>query len=190
MALIGFGRQFNYGLAENDEEVSQDKSELERIAYTRLSILFALLSGLSVALNTWVMKHYVKAHQFGVIQLNLDGYLLCSLVLLVGFFMYGPENYSWQDIGSSFLSSFFQLVGFALMTQALKTGQGGPIQAVDSLKVLMPLVLGGAFDNKPLSLMQYGGMLSGIIGALVISWAIRKSAPSEKVAEQFTEQLL
>jgi hypothetical protein len=42
-----------------------------------------------------------------------------------------------KAIGASVLS----LVGTASMTQAFKTGKGGPIQAIDSLKCLVPLFL-------------------------------------------------
>lgn len=53
--------------------------------YLILSVIFAVMCGLSFALNSFVMKYYPRKYKFDVIQLNLDGYLICSIFLVTGY---------------------------------------------------------------------------------------------------------
>ena len=76
-----------------------------------------------------------------MIQLNLDGYLICAVILAIGYFVKGPSAYSIGDVLKATAASVLSLIGTASMTHAFKTGKGGPIQAVDSLKVLVPLLM-------------------------------------------------
>ena len=87
------------------------------------------------------MKYYVKKFNFGVVQLNLDGYMFCVAFLLTGYIIFGPEKYSTADLSMSLASAVLSVFGTAAQTQALKTGKGGPIQAIDSLKCLVTLFL-------------------------------------------------
>ena len=87
------------------------------------------------------MKHYVQKFKFDVIQLNLDGYLICAIILMTGYFVEGPSAYSIADVLKAVAASVLSLIGTASMTKAFTTGKGGPIQAIDSLKVLVPLLM-------------------------------------------------
>ena len=87
------------------------------------------------------MKHYPRKYNFSVIQLNLDGYLICCVFLLSGYFIAGADLYSSDDMWKAFWAAVLSLIGTASMTEAFKTGKGGPIQAIDSLKCLVPLLL-------------------------------------------------
>ena len=62
MALIGFGKPKAEDSGSTDEIV-----EGERQKWLWLSIFFAIICGLSFALNSFVMKHYVKKFDFSVI---------------------------------------------------------------------------------------------------------------------------
>ena len=79
--------------------------------------------------------------------MNLDGYIICAIILAIGYFYKGPSTYSFADVLKATAASVLSLVGTASMTQAFKSGKGGPIQAVDSLKVLVPLLM-NMFINK------------------------------------------
>ena len=92
-----------------------DNQTSSPLNYMTLSLLFALLSGFLLALNSLVMKHYIRNYNFDVVQLNLDGYLICSLFLATCFICYGPTNYSWIDIARALACSIFSLTAFASM---------------------------------------------------------------------------
>ena len=105
------------------------------------------MCGFSFALNSFVMKHYVLKFKFDVIQLNLDGYLICAVILAIGYFVKGPSAYSIGDVMKAVTASVLSLIGTASMTHAFKSGKGGPIQAIDSLKVLVPLLMNIALHS-------------------------------------------
>lgn len=55
------------------------------------------------------------------------------------------------------------------LTKALNCGKGGPIQAIDSLKSLIPLMLNVLFRGLLPSWLQLGGVALGIMGAAVVA---------------------
>ena len=61
------------------------------------------------------------------------------MLLLTGYIIVGPSAYSVSDVLKAVAASVLSLIGTASMTKAFMTGKGGPIQAIDSLKVLVPL---------------------------------------------------
>ena len=135
-----------------------------------LSVFCAVLCGASFAVNSLVMKHYVKEYNFGPIQLNLDGYMVCVIFLCSGYFIYGPSEYTRSDIVKSSASGVLSLLGTAAMTRAFKTGKGGPIQAIDSLKCLVPLFLNVILKQQVPTNMQVSGIICGMLGATIVSW--------------------
>ena len=86
-----------------------------------------MLCGLSFAVNSLVMKYYVQKFNYGVIQLNLDGYVVFAPVLIAGYLLFGPQKYSNGDIAMAFACNLLSIFGTAAMTHALKIGKGGPI---------------------------------------------------------------
>ena len=56
-----------------------------------IAIFFAILCGISFAFSTLVMKYYVQKFGYGVIQLNLDGFIVFAPVLLIGYLVFGPQ---------------------------------------------------------------------------------------------------
>lgn len=85
-----------------------------------------------------------------------------------------------MDVLKAVAAAVLSLVGTASMTQAFKTGKGGPIQAIDSLKVLVPLIMNMILLKQIPSWMQFAGMASGIAGALVISFKAKKEADDKQ----------
>ena len=99
----------------------------------------------------------------------------------MGYFYTGPSQYSLADVLKAVAASVLSLIGTASMTHAFKTGKGGPIQAIDSLKVLVPLLMNLFLNSQVPTWMQVAGMLCGILGALVISF--KTKVQSNKVAD-------
>ena len=118
----------------------------------------------------------------------MDGYFICSIILAAGYFLKGPSAYSIGDVMKAVAASVLSLIGTASMTHAFKTGKGGPIQAIDSLKVLVPLIMNIIFYNQMPTLMQYSGMISSILGALIISFKTKEVA-AVKVADNVNPTL-
>ena len=116
------------------------------------------------------MKYYVQKFNYGVVQLNLDGYMVCVPFLLAGYLIYGPSSYSMADIAMSLASAVLSVIGTASMTQALKTGLGGPIQAIDSLKCLVTLLLDIWIKSSDPTWLQLLGIACGILGVVIVSW--------------------
>ena len=114
---------------QEDEAIEEgpELTEYDQQKYLLLSVVFALICGLLFSINSFVMKYYPKKYGFSVIQLNLDGYLICSIFLAIGFFIKGASTYSGVDILKAIGASVLSLIGTASMTQAFKSGKGGPI---------------------------------------------------------------
>lgn len=62
------------------------------------------------------------------------------------------------------------MCGGIALTTALKSGKGGPINAIDSLKSLIPLFLNIIFRGLVPSLLQILGVICGIVGATIIGF--------------------
>ncbi len=78
-------------------------------------------------------------------------------------------QYSKFDIVEGIFCSFVSMGGTVSLTKALNCGKGGPIQAIDSLKSLIPLLLNVLFRGLVPSVLQFTGVVLGIAGALVIA---------------------
>ena len=111
--------------------------------------------------------------------------MICSIFLAIGYFVKGPSTYSIADVMMATAASVLSLIGTASMTHAFKTGKGGPIQAIDSLKVLVPLLMNIILHSQVPTWMQGFGMVSGILGALIISFKTKEIA--ERVSEEKTQ---
>ena len=66
-------------------------------------------------------------------------------------------------------TALLSVLGTGAMTHALKTGKGGPIQAIDSLKCLFSLLLDISVKKNNPNSKQVLGIACAIIGAVIIS---------------------
>lgn len=130
-----------------------------------LSILFAIGCAFCYAINALIMKHFIKEVGFTPIQLNLDGFFVCSIYMAFCFFTTSTV-YTMQDILLVCFSSVLSLIGVTSLTIALTTGKAGPIYSIDSLKSLIPLFLNIIFDKNYPTSLQYLGIFLGIAGAV------------------------
>ena len=114
------------------------------------------------------MRHYVREVGFSALQLNVDGFMVCAVVLTCCFVM-TDTHYTMFDIAEGIFCSFVSMGGTVSLTKALNCGKGGPIQAIDSLKSLIPLALNVMFRGLVPSWLQFGGVCLGILGAGVVA---------------------
>lgn len=177
--MVGFGSpppeissQAEAGATVSDEPVLGDDAERGGSAIdTWLAIFFAILTGLCFSLNSFVMKYYVDKIGFTPFQLNMDGYMVCNIFLTAGFFYMGGFSYYDTSINvKAMTSSFLSLVGTTAMTIALQTGKGGPIQAIDSLKSSVPLLLNVVIYQDIPNYLQIGGFVVATLGAGVMAF--------------------
>jgi uncharacterized membrane protein len=96
--------------------------------------------------------------------------MFCSIFMAIGFFT-TDTTYETIDILKAVLSSNLSLVGTFCLTKALQTGKGGPIQALDSLKSLIPLFLNMFLVQILPTWLQVGGVALGMLGAGIISFS-------------------
>ena len=62
--MIGFGKPVE---VNSELELQPELDLITQSKYLLLSVFFAVLCGVSFAINSLVMKHYVQAHKFGPI---------------------------------------------------------------------------------------------------------------------------
>ena len=84
------------------------------------------------------------------------------------FYLTTETQYSVIDTGEAITTVVLMLYGAQFLSLAVKTGKGGPIQSIDSLKSLIPLGLNIVFRGLVPSLLQITGVLLGIIGAAIV----------------------
>ena len=151
---------------------SKDDAPGESVDYTNLliAIAYALSSGVLIATNALIMRHYVRVVGFSPLQLNIDGFMVCAVVLIACFCL-TETKYRMLDIGKAILCSVTSMAATVSITTALSVGKGGPIQAIDSLKSLIPLFLHVIVNGLLPSWLQLAGVGLGIAGACVVAMA-------------------
>lgn len=78
---------------------------------------------------------------FSPLALNIDGFLVCSVPL---FIMWCTTStvYTYKAYYIAAGADVLAILGNSAMTEAIKRAKGGPVSTVDTLKSLVPLVLG------------------------------------------------
>lgn len=90
-----------------------------------LSLVFAILSGLALSLNT-VGIQYTIYTGFDLDQANYDGNLMLGLFCLP-FFIYHRDKYSLGDVGIGTLVVITVTTGIILLSKAIQCGIAGPV---------------------------------------------------------------
>ena len=88
--------------------------------------------------------------------------------LFLGLFFTTDNTYSIQAIVKGILVAFLSTCGTICLCQALQSGKGGPILAIDSLKSLPPLILNVIYVGLVPTVSQRNGVAIGIIGAIIV----------------------
>jgi len=83
-----------------------------------IAIMYALASGVLFATNSLIMRHFVRNVGFTPIQLNVDGFMVCAVVLVSCFFM-SDVSYTVFDIFEGIFCSFLSMGGTVSITKAL-----------------------------------------------------------------------
>ena len=105
-----------------------------------ISVFFGLLTGLLYAVHLFIGKYCQGVLKFTAAKLTIDGMMVSGLMFAIGFFFVN-ESFQAIDIIEGSIVCFAMAGGGISLTTASITGKGGPIQAIDSLKSLIPLFL-------------------------------------------------
>ena len=105
-----------------------------------MAIFYACFSGFLIGLNGLIMRYFVKQVGYTALQLNIDSFMLCGIYLFTRQVLSNNEFTTW-DYAEGVLSALLSMGGVVSLTKAFNCGKGGPIQAIDSLKSLIPLFL-------------------------------------------------
>jgi drug/metabolite transporter (DMT)-like permease len=151
--------------------VKDDSNELVDYNMLWISVFFAMLTGMAFATNAFIVKHYCKNVGFSPFQLTLDGNAVSAVPMIIGYILVQMSDTPISIIDSAIgvTISFLYVCGSICFAHALTSGGlGGPIQAIDSLKSLIPLFLHGLIGGVMPTVSQWIGVILGISGAFVI----------------------
>ena len=120
----------------------------------------------------------------------MEGYFVLTVIfgtaLLAQSISLGYFPYALSEVLWSLLASVLSMTGSICVTIAFQSGNGGSVQAIDSLKMLVPLILDLLFFKVVPTAMQLVGIIFSIAGALVIS--CMKSSPTVKDNDEFKSE--
>ena len=104
------------------------RTQVAEVDYSNLlvAITYALSSGVLIATNALIMRYYVRVIGFSPLQLNIDGFMVCAVVLITCFCLTETE-YTVLDIGEAILCSVTSMAATVSITTALAVGKAGPI---------------------------------------------------------------
>ena len=91
-----------------------------------IAIAYAVASGVLFGVNALIMRHYVREVGFSALQLNVDGFMVCAVVLTCCFVV-TDTHYTMFDVAEGIFCSFVSMGGTVSLTKALNCGKGGPI---------------------------------------------------------------
>jgi drug/metabolite transporter (DMT)-like permease len=83
-----------------------------------LSVIFALICGLCFCFNAVVMRHFVQAFGMSALQLNIDGFLFCSIFMFASY-VTTKTQYNLLDVISIVFTSVLTLIGTTSLTLAI-----------------------------------------------------------------------
>lgn len=151
-------------------------SDSERLPFEQdhliWAVFFALLSGVLIGLNGVIFRFYVVKVGYSALQLNIDGFMWSGLALsfLFGHAVYFEAvEYSARDLTEGVFAAFLSMGGVYSLARAYVSGRGGPIQAIDSLKCLIPLFLNFFFYAILPTSLQFAGVALSIGGAALVA---------------------
>ena len=91
-----------------------------------IAIAYAVASGVLFGVNALIMRHYVREVGFSALQLNVDGFMVCAVVLTCCFVV-TDTHYTMFDVAEGIFCSFVSMGGTVSLSKALNCGKGGPI---------------------------------------------------------------
>lgn len=131
------------------------------------SIFWAVTSGLVFSLTGLISKHYVSKHDFTPMKLTIDGLILAAIIMLCGYF-FTDIDFTFRDWIYGVLVGVLLIAGSVCIAYAMKSGKGGPITAIDTLKSVIPVAINcAAYSIWPTG-WQWLGLVAGICGAVTI----------------------
>lgn len=135
-----------------------------------MSILFAVIVGITFSLNTISVEQTLRAG-CNINQANYDGNLFMFLFLLPFFLVvwFSDDNpITWRDIGFGTAVFICVTVGVVFLSLGLEVGHAGPVQAIYGQATTFQAVVTAIITQKLPTGLQIGGVVCGMLGVIVI----------------------
>ena len=155
-----------FGGAGGDSLEIPDEERKEKNFYLAMSLLFSVLTGFVLSLNSASIQYTIMA-SFELDQANYDGGAMLGLMLLP-FYIYYGNVFSLMDLFVATVVVVTVTFGVIFLSRALQCGIAGPVQAIENTKTVITTLMCVIFLNQIPNLMQIFGLLAGLLGVTVI----------------------
>jgi drug/metabolite transporter (DMT)-like permease len=107
-----------------------------------LAFLMAVLAGMADTLSILNLRYIIKDVGFQIDQLNFDGNLIKSIILLPFFInRWVRGKLVLEPVILTNVACFLYIISFILLSYAVKYGKGSTVQAIDANKFLVHAAL-------------------------------------------------
>ena len=143
-----------------------DEERKENNKFLALALIFALLSGLVLSINTVTIQYTIHTG-FELDQANYDGGGMVGF-FLIPFFIYFRKEYELMDVFIATVVVVLVTLGVIFFSRSLQCGIAGPVQAIENSKTIVTTLMGMIFLSQIPNLIQWFGLISGLLGVIVI----------------------
>ena len=157
-----------------DAQVIQLESGKEKSKPVYVAVLYSLIFPIVATAFTMVVKYINKTLKLNTndwLQMyNLIWSTICTVLCIVHF-VKNSETFSWKFLLEGMISGICTTIGATFATLALQVENApqGPTTAVMNTRIMM-LVIIDCFVSRSLpSILQWIGLLFGILGTLIVS---------------------
>jgi uncharacterized membrane protein len=89
-------------------------------------------------------------------------------LFLIPFFVYFRKEYELMDVVIGTVSVILVTIGVIFFSRSLQCGMAGPVQAIENSKTIITTLMAAVFLSQVPTLMQWFGLVSGLVGVIVI----------------------
>jgi drug/metabolite transporter (DMT)-like permease len=116
------------------------------------------------------MKHFVIRYykgSYNYFDQPFDSGVLEALTVCIPIIWY--REYSWEGMVYGGIAGCLMLLGRIFIAFGIAEGLAGPAQSIMATNAMWLTILTVIFDGQKLSILQFMGIFSGILGAFIIA---------------------
>eukprot|EP00347_Sterkiella_histriomuscorum_P014658 403360042 len=166
MTCVGFISVSSQQASTDSSLTDQDLQQRQYYGY--ISILFALLSPLSLSVKHIFIRKFKK--QYDSWDVSIDGLIFeYQIYLLIAIYYFSQSQVVWEDLLIGTIGSLFIAVGKISIALAVANGIAGPAASLSTTQVIYLTLLTTLVQGQTLKAFEIIGLICGIIGAIIIS---------------------
>lgn len=121
-------------------------------------------------LRTYFTRRMIEDKSYVINDLAVDAVLLQAAIQSCMFVVFVMQNeFILSDLIYGSITGLLFITGSICQTVSLKTGPGGPINALITTQIVYQTSLNALFFGQGISNFEYGGISFGILAAIIIT---------------------